>query len=777
MRKIKVVLFSFASLLWITSLHAETWYVHNYDDVIGEGSLRVQIQSACETPGDDLILFMTPAALGPITIRLLSPLSIPRNCQGHIHVMGHESHETRLVMSSWPATTISSPEEYCSFNVYSDGNTLERLTLYGGETDICLFGRFNHVAHNNFGRSDAGFSDASLYGVLTTRVLETTDAGMNGSQNMIEDNVFLANAITAIQLGSDSNVARNNRIGSLRQFGILATGVANQIYQNTIQESMNAGILAQGDENQIDHNSLQASRARGIVYEGSSGHILSNTVADSGQEGILYRGDGGEIASNSISNTFGDGMALEGRSLLIRENQIHRSRRNGIFGKIDASIVQKNEVSEVQVSGMLLHGQGMRIATNQVREAMQDGMVLQGNHGEVLENDVHSNGGSGVVLIGSDFWLYKNRFLANGGCPEKSPFPIPDLKCLKKDAASGTGILIEAGSTDNTIGGPDFESHANIIQYNSDAGIIVRGGSDTYGNWITRNVISNNYGAEPDLDLFGDGITSNDLGDVDVGPNSLLNYADYLQAFPLVPSPTGDARYWSWGLARHGAQIEMYRVSDEDVLRARTHGGAHIFLGDSEISARTFRIPPHANFNSFEDQKVSLLSHDSDRNTSEFSLNVEAGRDFDMDGIIDSHEIHEGAARSASRYDLTDTDGDGLPDSVEDRNRNGSCDAGETCTYSADTDHDGLNDWSETHGDAIYHPDRFDTDPFHSDTDGDGLMDGQEDTNQNGVWDNDQGESSPLYGDSDNDGVPDGRDNCRHIPNPAQEAWMCSRSL
>ena len=72
-----------------------------------------------------------------------------------------------------------------------------------------------------------------------------------------------------------------------------------------------------------------------------------------------------------------------------------------------------------------------------------------------------------------------------------------------------------------------------------------------------------------------------------------------------------------------------------------------------------------------------------------------------------------------------DMDGDGLPDSLEDRNGNGIVDPGET-------------------------------DYLDPDTDGDGLPDGMEDANRNGVVD--EGETSPLNPDSDGDGILDGAD-------------------
>lgn len=780
MKKINTICFAVLSMLHLsTALHAATWFVHNFTDTVGEGSLRVQIQSACETPGNDIIKFMDPTMLGPITIRLGSPLVIPRDCQGTIRITGHESRETRIEMSGWGEGE-EIPGAFCSFNIYSDGNTLDHLKMFGNGTgaDVCLFGRSNKIFSNTFGHFDGRFFYSSRYGVVMSDALSSTDSGMDGSQSLVQDNIFLSDSIVAIYAHSSNNALLRNQINHTRQMGIIHIGHNSQVSQNTINDAEETGILVQGNQVVLDHNTIQGSVGRALVYEGNEGQITETTITTTGLEGLLYRGDNGQITTNTISNTQSDAVALEGDGLLFNNNTVTHSESNGVIGKINNSYINHNHISDIQKLGMSFAVMNLRMASNEVHQAHLDGVVLQGNGGDISDNFIHSNSGSGFVLSGHAFWLYKNRILSNGGCPTKQQHPAQTVACFDSSNGNGTGILIEAGSTDMVVGGSDFARDSNIIQYNHDGGVVIRGGAETIRNHITHNIISDNYGAEPDLDLLADGLTLNDIGDSDTGPNTLLNYADYVQAFPLVPAPSGEARYWSWGLARSGSEIELYRVSDEDVLRHRTHGGGHVFLGDSEISDRTFRIPPHINFNSFEDQLITLLSSDLDKNTSEFSQNIDAGRDLDMDGIIDSHEVREGSTTPGSRMDLTDTDGDGLPDSVEDRNRNGvwDRDLGETSAYESDTDHDGLNDWAETHGDGVYNPESFDTNPFNPDTDGDGLQDGAEDRNNNGVWDNELGESSPLYTDSDNDGVRDGRDNCPHIPNPAQEPWMCVRS-
>jgi hypothetical protein len=100
---------------------------------------------------------------------------------------------------------------------------------------------------------------------------------------------------------------------------------------------------------------------------------------------------------------------------------------------------------------------------------------------------------------------------------------------------------------------------------------------------------------------------------------------------------------------------------------------------------------------------------------------------------------------------LEDTDGDGFTDGEEDENWNGRVDGGEGDPADAfiypliDSDSDGLTDDIEN---------TYCTLPDDADTDDDGILDGVEDANQNGVVD--IGETDPCNLDTDGDGIQDG---------------------
>lgn len=137
--------------------------------------------------------------------------------------------------------------------------------------------------------------------------------------------------------------------------------------------------------------------------------------------------------------------------------------------------------------------------------------------------------------------------------------------------------------------------------------------------------------------------------------------------------------------------------------------------------------------------------------------------DLDGDLIIDQLE-NLGACRThpidgaRSNWKDRDSDDDGLGDAVEDANRNGKLDMGETDPCNPDSDGDGILDGTESgitmglsgesngiEGTGAAFIADLDpattTDPLNPDTDNDGVSDGDEDLNRNGRVD--PGETNP----------------------------------
>ena len=139
--------------------------------------------------------------------------------------------------------------------------------------------------------------------------------------------------------------------------------------------------------------------------------------------------------------------------------------------------------------------------------------------------------------------------------------------------------------------------------------------------------------------------------------------------------------------------------------------------------------------------------------------------DIDGDGdvgCVDTDDDSDGLPDVAelllgSNPVVADTDGDGLLDGDEDKSQDGILTGTETDPTKFDTDGDGLSDKTEV--DSCYLGDGVATacqgsDPTKSDTDGDGLSDAIEDRDRDGRADSD--ETNPLRKDTDGDDSDDG---------------------
>lgn len=503
-------------------------------------------------------------------------------------------------------------------------------------------------------------------------------------------------------------------------------------------------------------------------------------------------GAGKEAGDACIINVYSDNNLISDFSL------VNHERGAGIcfFGRNNR--IENSRLGATKAGQQKPNRYGVVVSNNFSTEG--DDEDMDGSGSQIVANTIEYNYGHGIFIKADDVVVEQNQILSNGGCPDEPLFLTQD-ECVQSDQEQGFGISVAKGSRNVLVGGEDFTVSANTIQFNKSGGVAVAGptsplsflesmihpdfsvfhkltsvlshsglGLDPSQVLITHNIISMNYGEGEGIDLAVDGFTENDTGDVDRGPNSLLNYIDHFQTFGLVPSGDGSSRFWAWGIAASGTKVEVYLASNEDLDRERYHGGGDAFVTDLEVEDLTFSINPEEGFFAMGDNVTGLVFN-ANNATSEFAYSVFVGTDSDHDGLADSVETQSSADSDDA---LADSDDDFLSDAFEDKNRNGICETelGETCANAADTDGDNLSDYVESHGDGLY-DEGTDTNPLNADTDNDGLDDGAEDKNGNGIFEPYLSETSPLNVDSDDDGVDDGADNCPSVYNPGQEASYC----
>jgi len=176
-------------------------------------------------------------------------------------------------------------------------------------------------------------------------------------------------------------------------------------------------------------------------------------------------------------------------------------------------------------------------------------------------------------------------------------------------AISGGGDGLVVQSQDNVIDGLTIRNFPGN-------GITV-GGALSIRNRLTKNLIYNNNGLG--IDLGADGVTANDIGDVDTGPNDLLNYPEIDSVF-MNP----DSSFRVYGRAADSAIIEFFVAHPVgDAAKPADpsgHGEAYAYVGsDTAGTGGGFIFAIAKSVGQFS--VISATDTDSLGSTSEFSYN------------------------------------------------------------------------------------------------------------------------------------------------------------
>lgn len=212
----------------------------------------------------------------------------------------------------------------------------------------------------------------------------------------------------------------------------------------------------------------------------------------------------------------------------------------------------------------------------------------------------------------------------------------------------GDGIRLTGSASGGRIG-DGTASGANIIAHNAGDGVHLT--ADPLQVAILSNAIHSNGGQG--IDLAPGGVTDIDAGDVDTGPNDLLN-------FPLINALISDGTSlvaYDISLdvpgATHGYRIEFFRNSAPDA----THGEGEAYLGAVEIAhaggelnftgSFTANVPVNVGdvISTTTTRKTGAVTYDI---SSEFSGNATAALAGDLKVAIDSAVYDPGGSNLKS---------------------------------------------------------------------------------------------------------------------------------
>jgi hypothetical protein len=486
----------------------------------GAGSLADAITIANATPGADEIQFNLPA--GQETISLTSPLPFITEA---VFINGYSQPGatagpigTRTIIVNIDGAGMTADPTASAFviDAAGDGTSIAGVAMYNffyyainlltTVDNVHIWG--NYIGTNSTGTATglgngggilSNYSNFPPFNVNTNITIGVADDGVNDAD---EGNLI---------------VSSTARLG----FGQTGWGIVywfttnSTIAGNIIGLDKNGAIGGMG--NALDGIFLTVNSSANFIGtdgDGNSDALEGNLVSDNGNFGIL-------VAYNS-------------------HNNIVAGNKTGL----DAG---DNAAGNTTYGIGIWNCNGTRVGTN--GDGISDNLEA---------NIVGANGFGGIGLLSLDFGGFNdptdNNTIAGN-------IVGTDATLTLDRGNSGAGIFIKAGTagmsnSNNIIGsnndgvGDDVEG--NIIT-NNDTGITVI--MDVAGAIITGNKISRNsifLNATLGIDINQDGVSVNDDGDADAGPNDLFN-APVIQSTQIVGSDLVIT-----GFSRPNSVIEFY---------------------------------------------------------------------------------------------------------------------------------------------------------------------------------------------------------------------------
>jgi len=563
----RIFLVTLFSLCVATAAGADVYFVTNTADS-GAGSLRQAIADANAHPGLDSIDFQIVSFSAQIGLSAGSPFVITSPILIDGATQEYPSGPGRVIIG------FSGNSDGFVLDTGSDGSEIRNLEINGaGGTDHAGI-RIGNAG----GMKIAGNIIGGTAGVLSTNfagIVISTSGNLIGGVTSADRNVIGGNDVgIKIDSGATQNVIEGNYIGvdtdgttrrANNSAGIsIENGDSNLIGGSTdaarnVIDASPAGIIMFKPSalNRIEHNYI------GLTAAGNAASDLGNV------QGIVVGGlRENNVTRNLISNNRTGIVVAEGFTHSIQGNFIGTDAEGlrAIPNGIGISVVNVTDVNELLIGGAF-PDEGNLISGN-----TNDGIVVESVsviriEGNTIGVDAIGNNplgnGTGVRLLASENTILGGPIAGAGnvisGNRGDGVFAtrativsnIIGMARNKKDIVPNVGngitavtdgaLQIGAVNQGNVISynlgfGIDIGGTAtvaarsielNTIRFNKRGGIRLR---DNARQTIRQNKIGFNTGLG--IDLGGDGVTLNDTGDPDTGPNLRQNFPA-LNAFVL----------------------------------------------------------------------------------------------------------------------------------------------------------------------------------------------------------------------------------------------------
>ena len=373
--------------------------------------------------------------------------------------------------------------------------------------------------------------------------------------------------------------------------------VINRFGSAGILVQTNGGNVIAGNYIGVDAlaTTARGNGAHGVQIDGTAGNTVGgvepaarNVISGNAGSGVAIAGaaaTGNLVASNFIG-TNGTGMSAI-------SNNAHGVLINNASGNTIGTPDAGNVISGNVQNGIAILGASSsanqiyanRIGVNALSTAamgnLQDGIRVEGAASTVIggvglaRNVIGGNAQNGIGIYSS----------TTGQAAPGTQIVGNTIGFRSPPNTVGNGLSgIHLGFSTNAIIGGDTQDATNLISWNGRNGVTVLFGS---GNQINgHNSIADN--SILGIDLGNNGVTGNDAGDGDTGPNDLQN-------FPVLTATTVGVQGTLNSLANSPYTIQFFANQACD---ASGNGEGTTFLGavsvntDTRRQRRSFRCSP-----------------------------------------------------------------------------------------------------------------------------------------------------------------------------------------
>ena len=427
------------------------------------------------------------------------------------------------------------------------------------------FGDNNTIQNNWVGiDKDGNLAGNAEHGIM---VSDNATGNLIGGTGPNEGNVTAGNGLSGIIINenSDNNVVEGNIIGLKADGTTLAANGQHGVYVTLSSDNNRIGGTAVNAGNVIAGNTLS-----GVYIDGSTDATFTTEVT-----GTLVQGN---LIGTDITGTLDRGNGQYGV-------WIGNSADNNTIGGTTAG--HRNIISGNNVGGIYVTGTGTDDNTIQGNYVGTDvnGTAAVSNSG----NNVNINQGATNTLIGGSVAGAGNTiaFAGNDGITIWSwntTGTIVQGNYIGTDATgtldlgnANCGIVMSGDTVNNLIGGTGA-GEGNIIAHNDTDGVRIHD-NGTQDNTVLGNAIYAN--AHSGIDLANNGVSSNDVGDIDGGPNSLQNFPNLTQYDLAGTNLTVSGTLDTDG---NNTQYRIEFYGNASGQQDPTHGEGRVYLGSTIVT-------------------------------------------------------------------------------------------------------------------------------------------------------------------------------------------------